>query len=435
MRRTDPRRRQVLQLGGLVLGAGLAGCSSSEETDESRETQPQPPEPAETTTEAETPAEGGPLTETAKLVAADGDAGDAFGTAVAVTGESVLVGAPGDEDPNGGESGSAYLYTEWTQTAKLVAADGDADDHFGAAVALSGTQALVGAPADEDPHYPGAGSAYVFDGSGGEWTQTAKLAASGGDSQAFGERVALSGGTALLTSQDESTDSVAGAGVTYVFEQAEGGWRQAARLVADDADSSDRLGSAVALSPAGDTALVGTIYDKNTAGEQTGAAYVFERGSGSWSQAAKLQPESLGRDADFGEAVAISGSTALVGAGGYTNPDGSAGAAFVFDRAGGDWTQSALLHPAASETDAFGTAVALSGDGTTALVGDPDSATVFPFSYTGDSWEQDRRLAASDGAPLEDFGEPVALSGDGTTGLVGDHQDDEQAGSAYVFEL
>jgi hypothetical protein len=169
-------------------------------------------------------------TETAKLNASDGDSNDGFGWSVAMSrdGSRALIGADGDEDPNGDDAGSAYVFSQgggsWSEEAKLTPSDGDSEDFFGNSVAVSGdgSTALVGQSADEDPNGDDAGSAYVFSRADGGWSEEATLSASDGDDgDGFGPSVAVSGdgSTALISAPlDEEDPYDANAGSAYVFE-------------------------------------------------------------------------------------------------------------------------------------------------------------------------------------------------------------------------
>ncbi len=423
------------------------------------------------------------MAQTAKLAPGDGDSRDEFGSTVALSadGTTALVGAKNDEDPNGEGAGSAYVFTlangDWSQQTKLAAEDGDEGDWFGWSVALSadGTTALVGAKNDEDPNGEalgpdsGAGSAYVFTRADGDWTQQAKLAADHGDAHdEFGTSVALStdGTTALVGAHfDEDPngtkrdppDPTTGAGSAYVFARANGDWSQQAKLAADDGNPQDYFGSSVALSGDGTTALLGAWHDENPNGDLAGSAYVFVRTDGDWSQQTKLAADDGDHEDTFGGAVTLSGdgTTALVGADNDEDPNGKAddpftgaGSAYVFARANGDWSQQAkLAADDGNRNDNFGSSVALSGDGTTALLGawhdmDPNGengGSAYVFSWGDGDWSQQAKLAADDGDSLDGFGWSVALSNDGTTALLGAATDedpnDEDAGSSYVFQI
>ena len=371
----------------------------------------------------------------AKLLAADGALGDWFGWAVALSNNTALISAHRDDD-KGSDSGSVYVFTRtgvvWSQQAKLLASDGAASDNFGISVALSGDTALVGAHGDDDKG-SNSGSAYVFTRSGTAWSQQAKLlAADGAGTDYFGRTVALSGETALvgaLYDDDKGTDS----GSAYVFTRSGIAWSQQAKLLATDGLDYDNFGYSVALS--GDTALIGANQD-----DDKGSAYVFIRSGTSWSQQAKLVAGDRALYDYFGCSVALFGDTALIGAYGDDDKGDYSGSAYVFIRSGTTWTQQAkLLAADGAEYDYFGLSVAISGD--TVLVGayyDDDngsnSGSAYIFTRSGTSWSQQAKLAAGDGAVQDVFGFSAALSGD--TALVGALMDDDnglESGSAYVF--
>jgi hypothetical protein len=202
------------------------------------------------------------MTQIAKLVAADGAAKDKFGQSVSVSGSTIVVGAIYDDD-NDVNSGSAYVFEksddgEVTQVAKLVAADGAANDYFGHSVSVSGSTIVVGAYNDND-HGSGSGSAYVFEKSDdGAWAQAAKLVdADGAASDVFGRYVSVSGST-IVVGAPYDDDKGSNSGSAYVFEKSDdGAWAQAAKLVAADAAWGDYFGVWVSVS--GSTIVVGAV--------------------------------------------------------------------------------------------------------------------------------------------------------------------------------
>ncbi|MGI6496308.1 MAG: FG-GAP repeat protein [Kiritimatiellia bacterium] len=382
---------------------------------------------------------GGTWTQQSKLAAADGAYNDYFGCSVALSGDTALVGAYGDDD-NGDDSGSACIFTRsetnWAQQAKLSAGDSAVGDCFGWPVALDGDTALVGTYRDDD-NGTDSGSAYVFTRSGGIWTRQAKLTApDGADEDWFGGSVALHGDTALVGADG---DDVKGSesGSAYVFTRDGTTWSQQAKLIASDGAAEDWFGRSVALS--GDTALVGA-YGDDDKGADSGSVYVFTRNDTTWTQQAKLTAPDGAAWEYFGCSVALDGDTALVGA--YWDDDKGdySGSAYVFTRSGTAWSQQAKLTASdGAYDDCFGWSVALDGD--TALVGagwDGDkgyySGSAYVFTRDGTNWTQQAKLTASDGAAYDNFGCSVALSGD--TALVGaryDSDNGDDSGSAYVF--
>lgn len=373
----------------------------------------------------------------AKFAASDGAAGDNFGWSVAVSGDTAIAGAWGDD----GGKGSAYIYTRsgdtWTQRAKVTASDGAAGDHFGWAVAISGDTAVVGAIDDADRGMS-TGAAYVFTGSGGTWTQQAKLTADDGASgDIFGFSVAISGDTAVVGARNADRAGY-WSGSAWVFTRTGTSWTQQAELASANQAANDWFGFSVAVE--GDTALIGACTDGDN-GAYSGSAFVFTRSGTTWTQEATLTASDGASGDYFGSSVAISGDTAIIGA---TNDDDSgsnSGSAFVFTRSGATWTQQAkLLASDGASNDGLGDSVALSGD--TAVIGargDADnglnSGSAFVFNRSGTTWTQNAKLLASDGAASDSFGTSVAISGD--TAMVGAYyaaNNGIRSGAVYFFE-
>jgi hypothetical protein len=367
-------------------------------------------------------------------------AGDWFGSSVAISGDTLVVGAlredsittgvnssPDDIGGNNLNSGAAYVFVRsagvWTEQAYLkptAVGTTQAGDQFGYSVAISGDAVVVGARFEDssatgvnstpDESAADSGAAYVFVRSAGVWTQQAYLKpAAVGTTQAgdwFGYSVALSGDTVVVGAyvEDSATTGVNstpnesgdGSGAAYIFVRNAGVWAQQAYLkpaAIGTTQAGDRFGCSVAVSD--DTVVVGAqLEDSSTTGvnstsdesaTDSGAAYVFVRNTGVWTQQAYLKPAAVGTTQAgdrFGWSVALSGGTVVVGAfwedssttGVNSTADESAaasGAAYVFVRSAGVWTQQAYLKPAAVGTtqadDNFGWSVALSGD--TVVVG------------------------------------------------------------------
>lgn len=268
-----------------------------------------------------------------KLLPDDGGAFDRFGRSVALSGDTALIGAAGDDD-NGLLSGSVYVFTPqtdgtWRQQIKLIPSDGVEYGEFGRSVALSGDTALIGASGDDDNGFQ-AGAAYIFTRqSDGTWLQQDKLLANDGlDFNYFGISVDLSGDTAIIgtsTYRYGYPDS----GSVYVFNrEADGAWRQQVKLLADDGEVGDDFGLSLALF--GDTALIGANGDDDN-GPFSGSAYIFTRDSnGTWSQQQKILA-SDGKPSDyFGHDVALSSDKAVIGALGDDDMGLQSGSAYVF---------------------------------------------------------------------------------------------------------
>jgi choice-of-anchor B domain-containing protein len=267
---------------------------------------------------------------TTRLVAGDGAAGDNFGGAVAVAGDAILVGATG-----AGGAGAAYVFRRgangWTQEAKLTASNAAAGDGFGGAVAVAGTRALVGAPAQAESR----GGAYLFDRGPSGWTETAHMVArtvSAGDG--LGARVALLRDYAVVAApgRDENT------GAVYLFEknpQADG-WAAFTRLFPYEGGSNSQFGASLNIvdgelwigSPGAD-GFAGTVY-----------RFGWDDERNDWTAVRKLSWVGGPPGTGFSMAVAVAGGTAVAGAPGYEQ---GGGGAVVLTRTGLDWEAVSVL--------------------------------------------------------------------------------------------
>jgi len=427
--------------------------------------------------------------------------------------DSAAAGINGNQGDNTASSaGAVYVFvrsgTTWTQQAYLKASNTGAGDSFGFAVSLSGDTLAVGAKfeasaatgvngnqADNTASF--AGAVYVFVRSGTTWTQQAYLKASNtGAGDEFGHAVSLSGDTLAVGAPGESSAAVgvngnqannaaASAGAVYVFARAGTTWTQQAYVKASNTGADDGFGSSVSLS--GDSLAVGapgeasaaTGINGNQADNtvfQAGAIYAFVRTGTTWTQQAYLKASNTGTGDLFGRSVSLSGDTLAVGAPGEssaaTGVDGNqadnsasaAGAIYVFARTGTTWTQQAYLK--ASNTganDSFGSSVSLSGGAlavgarleASAAVGangnQADNAASgagagYLFVRTGTAWTQQTYLKAPNTGASDEFGSSVSLSDDtlavgapgeasAATGIGGNQADNaaSNAGAVYLF--
>jgi hypothetical protein len=409
------------------------------------------------------------VSEAAKLTASDGAPGDVLGYSIAMDGDTVVVGARGDDVDGRVDQGAVYVFVRpeggWAgavEVARLTASDGAANDQFGVSVAISGDTVVVGAWGDDNQGMGGRGSAYVFVRPEGGWEGTlherARLTAS--DRQAgdlFGASVAISGGLiAVGAPWDDFGDFWSAQGSAYVFVRPGAAWINAtetAKLIASDKAAYDRLGSSVAVD--GDTVVVGAPYDDVSGKSDQGSAYVFQ-GPGWLGQAAETAKLTAADGAAFdafGYSVAVSGDTVVVGSIFHrTFGTPSKGAAYVYVKPVAGWATTSSFNAEltaydGAETDRLGESVAIQGDvvvaGAVSGSGpnhvDQGAAYVFvkgPFGWWNTS-TFDARLTASDGAQSDRFGGAVALSGD--TVVVGAWGDNFGSGffqgSAHVFDL
>lgn len=394
-------RRQALQTAGVTLATALAGCLR----------------------------EGVRRTETLQPDA--GEPGDAFGWDVALTSRWTLVGAPAAGDRR---QGVAYLYDADTAGHRRLTPAADAGE-FGGAVAVDAGTLAVGAPATSDPGIEG--SVTVFTSDGDQWRREARLVAPDtAGNERFGYDVALSGTRLVVGARATDVDGATDAGVAHVYERADGRWTHRTTLARRDAAAYAYTGGSVALDSG--TALLGSFL-ADAAATDSGVATVFKRLDG-WDQRATLRAPDAEPGDRFGNAVALDGDCALIGAVGRGGgPDAAAdrGGAYVFARSESDWTHRTTLPAPADPEAAFGVAVAL--DGERALVGAFSATGAGPgravlFKRGGDGWRKRTTLRPADGDPGDGFGSAVALAGSrAVVGAVSDGA--EGAGTATLFGL
>jgi len=366
--------------------------------------------------------------------------------ALSADGNTALVGGWNDDERRGAAWVFTRSGGVWSQQGPKLTAGGESESGagFGTSVALSadGNTALIGAPGDNERK----GAAWVFTRSGETWTQQGgKLTPTAGvvGDPWFGYTVALSGdgNTALIGGWlNESWQ-----GAAWVFTRSGNTWSEQQRLTANDEDGEAMFGTNVTLSADGDTALIGGWNDDSVASGNLdysgkGAAWIFTRSGNTWTQQGpKLLPNDETGNGKFGTIVSLSanGDTALIGG---WNDDTSKGAAWVFTRSGSSWTQQGPKLTGGEEVGEgrFGVAVALSADGNTALIGgladDSTRGAAWLFTRSGSTWtQQGPKLLPNDGAGEGEFGTNVALSADGATALIGAWRDNSGTGAAWVF--
>lgn len=359
---------------------------------------------------------------------------------MAIDGDRAIVGAVDESNLRVGQ-GAAYTFTRvsgprWLQRARVSASDGEAGDRFGSSVAISGNTAVIGSPEDGTDGITSHGSAYVFVLDGNTWTPQAKLTATDkAQSDEFGLAVAIDGETVVVGAPGKNNER----GAAYVFLRNGSNWSQQARLTARDGRSHDGFGRSVAITT--NTIVVGAPMEHRTWTAQ-GAAYVFRKPT-VWTQAAKITATGSRPYDWFGASVAIGGNTIVVGAhGGYFYHHGHEGAAYIFETQGTAWTQRQRLRAPFGGHDAFGASIAVANK--TLVIGSPQDETIGGLNRgsaavllrLGYPWVSSAKLKATIiGEPSRDFGFSVALAGDTIiVGSVGDEVGLQDAlGAAYVF--
>jgi trimeric autotransporter adhesin len=461
---------------------------------------------------------------------------DAFGfaTALSADGRTLAVGAVfedsgasgvgSDQNNDNAEfSGAVYVFaregTQWSQQVYLKSSNSEMGDIFGHSLALSadGNTLAVGAEredssatgvggAQNNDNAEDSGAVYVFTRAGVQWSQQAYVKASNTDVfDFFGSSLALSADGHTLavgaTGEDSAATGVGGphnnnaqdSGAVYVFTRDGVQWSQQAYVKASNTQSIDRFGSALALSPDGDTLAVGAELEDSAAtavggpqnddgAQDSGAVYVFTRDGLQWSQQAYVKAPNTNPGDLFGAALALSADGHILAVGArhegsaVTGVDGAqddnnaprAGAVYVFERDGVQWSHRTYLKASNTQTgDNFGFSLALSADGHALAVGAlfegsdatgvggnqgddgaQSSGAVYVFKRAEASWLQQAYVKASNTDASDFFGRSIALSADGdvlavgtvqeasaATGIDGDQTNNnaDQAGAVYIY--
>ncbi len=431
----------------------------------------------------------------AKLTASDAAENDEFGISVAVHGETVVVGAhlenanDDDVDPNDdvADSGAAYVFTKpgsggWadnTETAKLTASDGAANDELGISVSVDGDTVVVGAHLHDVGANANAGAAYVFTkpASGG-WTDNTEgakfTAPDGAANDEFGVSVAIDVDAVLVGAHLHDVGANANAGAAYVFtrDSNSGKWGQPLKLTASNGHADDGFGNSVAVD--GNTAVVGAyLDDRDNAARDTGSTYVFARKLGVWSQTLNLAGPGPDQNDRLGYSVAVDDGTLLAGA---PQDDNDSGFAYAMDISDAEWTDFVSTELTDNGEDYFYRVLNLTNDqeyafrvrSVNAAANRPSNETVAATPKSakpgrteglsaaagngrvGLSWDPSddssiegyqvlhfvmNKLTATDRADDDEFGHSVAM--DDGTAVVGapkhDANDFTDSGAAYVF--
>jgi hypothetical protein len=381
-----------------------------------------------------------------QVIASDPQEREYFGSAVALDGATIAIGAPFSIAAMGtSDIGAVYVFTRAgdfvTLQQKLTASDGAERNGFGASISLMGNTLLVGAPGDDG----GRGAAYVFTRSGTTWTQQAKLVASGLiNPDFFGSAVSLTSSgqrnVAVIGAprdDNQGPNGVTGgadAGAAYVFTLntllVGAQWTEVEKIMATDGSPFDEFGESI--SARGATVIIGARLADTIAGNDSGSAYVFTGNvtASTWTQQVRLVPDNGASNARFGSDVSYESNTAFIGAPGQMS---GSGAFYVFTRSGTVWTQAQYIPGTASS---FGATLKLSGE--LALVGSSFSQDVRPpvklYRRVDGVWTFLREISREGETP--GFGAPVAING--TTVAISSpyfSQAESNQGSVYIYDL
>lgn len=349
-------------------------------------------------------------------------------SSIAIDGDRVIAGAPGDDIPGVRAAGTVYIFersgTTWTRTDHLADPDATFGAGFGSSVALEGDTFVAGSPGAITPAGQ-AGYASVFDLGTSPPSKVATL--DDGNAHAnenFGISFGASASTLVAAAPNADIIQYLPQGTAYVFGRGPDGWTLEAEL---QAPSTAPYGFGTSAAASADMVVVGSPVDN-----QTGAAFVYTRGDGTWPQAARLAPDDVGNFDAYGQAVAFDGDRIGVGA-----PRGH-GTVYLYTGSGATWPEEAVLVPStSSDGDGFGSSLALAAD--TLVVGAPNAPVgieigaglAFVFTNSGSGWVEQAVLESPSPLAGTGFGGSVATQGD--TAVIGTSASSQGMQHVYVF--
>jgi len=379
--------------------------------------------------------------EIARLVAPDAENTGGFAKSVAIDGNTVVVAASSWKR-EGAMVGAVYVYElqtdAWINTALLTLPDAQPGEFFGASVAVSRDTIVIGATGEDVDGWRHAGAVYVFDRDGADWVQSARITSNSPYGQdRFGLPVAIDGD--LIAVAATGDDNIfPNAGAVYLFRNIDGAWIQVASLVPSDIAQS--LGIADSIAIHGNTVAIGmrrAIVD----GYPRGSVAVFESVGVEWRQVARLTAHNPASDDLFGMSISIDGDQMVVGAPGDDDFADSAGAATLFRKVNGHWEYAETLYsPEPQKEEFFGWSVAVEGDRLIASAqgyDEPDFASsvgaAYLFRNLNNRWVETARLLASDRHYADSFSEGgVGLSENVAVVGCSWHQ---PLGTAYLYDV
>jgi hypothetical protein len=356
----------------------------------------------------------------AEISAADGKANDSFGYSTAVSGNTVVIGAPDRTVGANAQQGAGYVFSyaasSWQQKAELTASDGASGDAFGSAVSVSGTTIAVGAPYHADNRQYDEGAVYLYGSVRNVWHQNDEIVPTDGASgDTFGSAVSLNGSLLAIGAPEHAVDGSALQGTAYVYFNSNPGWSLDAELTADDGANGDRFGASVGVGT--NIVAVGAPGHLVNGVAGQGAAYTFYVGPTFNPGPESVQNDTplsgaLGtRNSLYGAAVAVSGNTVAVGSPGFSTANRYQGQATVLTIA-----SPTSVAPDGAAGDNYGQSVAVSGS--VMAIGAPYKTVnsnvwqgmVYLYLKTTAGWQLWKEITAPDGATCDNFGTSISLN-------------------------
>ena len=378
--------------------------------------------------------------------------GAEFGNAIAVDGKTLVVGARHDNVVVGVDpvyyAGAVYVYVldnhTWILQARLTPNDPEAGDLFGSSVAIDNDTIVVGAIGsdgkDDDGDYAAEmGTVYTFTRSGDQWQQQAVIQpADGLEEDYFGNAVAIVGERIVVGASGKDIGSTTDAGKVYSFYRSGTKWYPAQSITAPDPDKNDVFGSSLDLD--GPRLVVGAPSEN-----KIGAAYIYYRTGSTWTLESKIEPDDTHSGDYFGDSVSINDETVVVGVP-FADPDlgagqvTNAGAVYIFGKRANAWKQDAKLElEDASDFDNFGDSVTTNGK--TIIVGATGRdyygtlrvGSAYAFERNDGSWELQTQIISVEPYSESNFGSSVAIDGDLI--LIGESGNSSNAGATHIYSI
>jgi hypothetical protein len=369
-------------------------------------------------------------TQQQELIASDAAAGDNFGSSAAIDGDTAVFGAFLE-----GTGGSAYVFTSsgttWTQQAKLTGSTVVSGDEFGYSVAISGDTIVVGARAESSTDDAYNGDAYVFTRSGTTWSQQAKFSdtLSSGNSH-FGYSVDIDGNTIVVGAPMDSPGTSDHRGRCHIYTRSGTSWSLQQSLASSTGDDYAYFGADVAID--GDTVVVGSSVEDSSGNNNCGAAYIFTRSGTSWSQQERFAPTTA-TNAYFGNAVDISGDTAIIGAYGESNT--GRGVVRIYTRSGTSWSLEQTLLSRTGTNEMFGMPVDIEDD--VCVIGQQTNyGGAYVYSRTGTTWTYEKTIIPTSASNTVGwiYHAQLGLSDDTiVSGVLGTDSEGSNTGAGYVW--
>jgi hypothetical protein len=366
--------------------------------------------------------------EQSKIIASDGDADDGFGLSTAVYGDTVVVGAPYDND-NGENSGSVYVYYwngfNWEET-KITSRDGSAGDQFGSTVSIDHNVIVIGAHGDDD-NGSKSGSVYIYKKVDNSWDESKLIAIDGSNNDYFGYSVSIDNNTIIVGSPFDD-DNGLNTGSAYLYDLIGDEWILNSKLVANNSMVGDHFGFSVAIDKG---LIVIGAYGSDIYGHQSGLCYLYQRNGSLWTES-QIFASNLTDGDNFGFAVDVDNNNIAIGSRFGDDNGYNSGTSYIYVWDGITWDENKLLASDGERNEYYGSSISIDGNKIISGSYNDDvfgleSGSAYIYNFIDKIWNE-TKLVPNDGAAEDQFGKSVAINGD--TIVVGAPFDDDNGSNS-----